>query len=181
MFSCGLCTYCLVRESLYQPSGHRLIRLFPWLYSWAQVRHFWKEGTTLTERSLGGHTSEALTLLSALDFTRYYPRSYVYSQGDILSAKKAADLELVKTAELSTHPVRKVLSNRTAGNHFNCFVYRPSGPWFESESSIFSRVYPTSTLGASTPHNDSCDSCSFASCFPLLSRSCSRFLWQAVC
>ncbi|KAK7692745.1 hypothetical protein QCA50_004378 [Cerrena zonata] len=59
----------------------------------------------------GGHTSEALTLLSALDFTRYSPRSYVYSQGDILSAKKAVGLELLKTAESSTHPVHGADSN----------------------------------------------------------------------
>ncbi|EKM54398.1 glycosyltransferase family 1 protein, partial [Phanerochaete carnosa HHB-10118-sp] len=41
----------------------------------------------------GGHTSEALVLLSALDFDRYCPRKYFVSQGDILSAKKAITLE----------------------------------------------------------------------------------------
>lgn len=41
----------------------------------------------------GGHTSEALALVSALDFDRYYPRKYFVSQGDILSAKKAIALE----------------------------------------------------------------------------------------
>ncbi|KAJ6593963.1 oligosaccharide biosynthesis protein Alg14-like protein, partial [Mycena capillaripes] len=45
---------------------------------------------------LGGHTSEALALISALDFTRYSPRTYVISEGDSLSAQKAAELELSK-------------------------------------------------------------------------------------
>ncbi|KAJ7188164.1 glycosyltransferase family 1 protein [Mycena filopes] len=44
----------------------------------------------------GGHTSEALTLLSALDFARYSPRTYVISEGDSFSAQKARDLELSK-------------------------------------------------------------------------------------
>lgn len=46
----------------------------------------------------GGHTSEALTLVSSLDFTRYFPRTYIVSEGDILSARKAAALERVKAA-----------------------------------------------------------------------------------
>lgn len=41
----------------------------------------------------GGHTSEALTLASALDFSRYHPRTYIVSDGDVLSAQKAVDLE----------------------------------------------------------------------------------------
>ncbi|KAF8345879.1 glycosyltransferase family 1 protein [Amanita rubescens] len=47
----------------------------------------------------GGHTAEALTLVSALDFQRYKPRTYVVSEGDILSVKKAADLEKSKHSE----------------------------------------------------------------------------------
>ncbi|CAL1706901.1 unnamed protein product [Somion occarium] len=53
----------------------------------------------------GGHTSEALVLLSALDFSRYSPRKYIYSQGDILSAKKAVNLESLKAPECTSHPV----------------------------------------------------------------------------
>lgn len=34
-----------------------------------------------------------LTLVSALDFTRYTPRTYIVSEGDKLSAQKATDLE----------------------------------------------------------------------------------------
>lgn len=41
----------------------------------------------------GGHTTEALTLVSALDFSRYAPRIYIVSEGDHLSAEKAAALE----------------------------------------------------------------------------------------
>ncbi|KAJ6625585.1 oligosaccharide biosynthesis protein Alg14 like-domain-containing protein [Mycena sp. CBHHK59/15] len=46
----------------------------------------------------GGHTSEALTLISTLDFNRYSPRTYVISEGDSLSAQKASDLESAKAA-----------------------------------------------------------------------------------
>ncbi|KAF9643797.1 oligosaccharide biosynthesis protein Alg14 like protein, partial [Thelephora ganbajun] len=41
----------------------------------------------------GGHTTEALTLTSALDFARYTPRTYIISDGDTLSAQKAHELE----------------------------------------------------------------------------------------
>ena len=53
----------------------------------------------------GGHTSEALSLLSGLDFARYRPRTYVVSHGDILSAKKAVDFESVKNPDASPHTV----------------------------------------------------------------------------
>ncbi|ESK97111.1 glycosyltransferase family 1 protein [Moniliophthora roreri MCA 2997] len=44
----------------------------------------------------GGHTSEAISLLSALDFERYTPRIYVVSEGDSLSVQKAQALESKK-------------------------------------------------------------------------------------
>lgn len=47
---------------------------------------------------LGGHSSEALSLVSALDFSRYTPRTYLVSEGDSLSAQKAVTLEQLKTA-----------------------------------------------------------------------------------
>ncbi|KAI0374127.1 oligosaccharide biosynthesis protein Alg14 like protein, partial [Pilatotrama ljubarskyi] len=47
----------------------------------------------------GGHTSEALSLLSALDFARYSPRTYFISEGDTLSMRKALELETLKTAD----------------------------------------------------------------------------------
>ncbi|KAI9455323.1 glycosyltransferase family 1 protein [Lactarius psammicola] len=46
----------------------------------------------------GGHSSEALTLVSTLDFSRYTPRTYLVSEGDSLSAMKAIALERLKAA-----------------------------------------------------------------------------------
>lgn len=45
----------------------------------------------------GGHTSECLTLLSSLDFTRYTDRIYFVSDGDSLSIERASALEIAKT------------------------------------------------------------------------------------
>jgi len=44
----------------------------------------------------GGHTSEALALVSALDFRRYNRRIYIVSEGDDLSEQKAITLEMSK-------------------------------------------------------------------------------------
>ncbi|CAE6440537.1 unnamed protein product, partial [Rhizoctonia solani] len=44
----------------------------------------------------GGHTSEALTLVSSLDFDKYTPRTYIISEGDSLSGEKAVALENLK-------------------------------------------------------------------------------------
>ena len=52
----------------------------------------------------GGHTSEALMLISGLDFSRYSPRIYIVSDGDILSTNKAISLERSKAS-----PVRVIL------------------------------------------------------------------------
>ncbi|KAI0300999.1 oligosaccharide biosynthesis protein Alg14 like-domain-containing protein [Multifurca ochricompacta] len=46
----------------------------------------------------GGHSSEALSLMSALDFSRYTPRTYFVSEGDPLSEQKAVALERLKAA-----------------------------------------------------------------------------------
>lgn len=48
---------------------------------------------------VGGHTSEALKLASALDFGRYSPRTYIVSEGDTFSAQKALALEHIKAAD----------------------------------------------------------------------------------
>ncbi|KZT11025.1 glycosyltransferase family 1 protein [Laetiporus sulphureus 93-53] len=53
----------------------------------------------------GGHTSEALMLLSALDFDRYFPRTYIISEGDALSAQKAVALESLKSCSRSVSTV----------------------------------------------------------------------------
>ena len=50
---------------------------------------------TLTSNE-GGHTSEALLLLSAIDFARYTPRSYIVSQEDTLSVQRAVEFESSK-------------------------------------------------------------------------------------
>ncbi|TFY65860.1 hypothetical protein EVG20_g5230 [Dentipellis fragilis] len=50
----------------------------------------------------GGHTSEALSLVSALDFTRYTPRTYIVSSGDSLSVQKALALEVLKVSTASS-------------------------------------------------------------------------------
>lgn len=47
----------------------------------------------------GGHTTEALSLLSALDFTRYAPRLYIIGEGDSLSERQANELENTKTRD----------------------------------------------------------------------------------
>ncbi|CAE7170550.1 unnamed protein product [Rhizoctonia solani] len=44
----------------------------------------------------GGHTTEALALVSSLDFDKYTPRTYIVSEGDSLSATKAVVLEELK-------------------------------------------------------------------------------------
>ena len=51
---------------------------------------------------LGGHSSEALALVSALDFSRYTPRTYIVSQGDHLSERKAVALEQLKATASSS-------------------------------------------------------------------------------
>lgn len=48
---------------------------------------------------LGGHTGEILTLVSALDFSRYRPRTYIVSEGDTLSEQKTVALERRKTGD----------------------------------------------------------------------------------
>lgn len=47
----------------------------------------------------GGHTSEALTLLSALDSERYAPRIYLYSSGDSMSLQKARAFEASRAVD----------------------------------------------------------------------------------
>jgi beta-1,4-N-acetylglucosaminyltransferase len=39
-------------------------------------------------------------LVSALDFSRYTPRTYIISEGDSLSAQKSMTLESLKAADL---------------------------------------------------------------------------------
>ncbi|TRM69910.1 glycosyltransferase family 1 protein [Schizophyllum amplum] len=64
----------------------------------------------------GGHTSEALALLSGLDFHRYTPRTYYISDGDHLSARKAMDLEDFK-GSVSSFSLRMVPRARRVHQH----------------------------------------------------------------
>ncbi len=41
-----------------------------------------------------------MTLLSALDFNIYTPRTYFFSEGDHLSAEKAKELEAEKSSHI---------------------------------------------------------------------------------
>lgn len=69
--------------------------------------------TDLTPKILiGGHTAEALLLLSSLDFERYTPRTYIISQGDTLSAQKAIDLERSRAAPNSVRHLLTLNSRR---------------------------------------------------------------------
>ncbi|KLO15397.1 oligosaccharide biosynthesis protein Alg14 like protein [Schizopora paradoxa] len=53
----------------------------------------------------GGHTSELLSLLSDLDFSRYFPRTYIVSDGDALSARKAQDFENNKSNKKGSYEI----------------------------------------------------------------------------
>ena len=58
----------------------------------------------------GGHTTEAITLLSALDPKRYTHRTYLVSEGDTLSAQKAVNLEMKFGS--TPQDVRRVLTEK---------------------------------------------------------------------
>ncbi|KIK67360.1 glycosyltransferase family 1 protein [Collybiopsis luxurians FD-317 M1] len=47
----------------------------------------------------GGHTTEMLALISSLDFEKYFPRTYIVSEGDTLSEQKAVMLERKKAGD----------------------------------------------------------------------------------
>jgi hypothetical protein len=64
---------------------------------------------SLTLSIVGGHTSEALKLASALDFGRYSPRTYIVSEGDAFSAQKALALEHIKATHHVFSDVRNLL------------------------------------------------------------------------
>lgn len=70
-----------------------------WPFSWAQVKQLPGKKYAVLTHPLGGHTSEALALVSALDFSRYTPRTYLISEGDNLSLQKATLLELSKSVD----------------------------------------------------------------------------------
>jgi len=63
----------------------------------------------------GGHTSEALALVSALDFSRYTPRTYIVSEGDHLSERKAIALEQLKATASSPSSAARASSPLRSG------------------------------------------------------------------
>ncbi|KAI0355566.1 oligosaccharide biosynthesis protein Alg14 like protein [Trametes cingulata] len=81
-----------------------LARLYSLLTSTRTAKHGGRRRTSETCHlavflGSGGHTSEALSLLSALDFARYSPRTYFIGEGDSLSMRKALELESLKAAD----------------------------------------------------------------------------------
>lgn len=79
----------------------------------------------------GGHTSEALSLLSALNFNRYVPRIYIISEGDTLSMQKAMVLEATKAADApqTTPFVRLYSAHRSVRNAESKPRSRPTHSW----------------------------------------------------
>ncbi|KAF9227396.1 oligosaccharide biosynthesis protein Alg14 like protein [Gyrodon lividus] len=76
----------------------------------------------------GGHTSEALMLISALDFSRYAPRTYIVSEGDALSEEKARALEHLKAAKTSSAAVSSChLHSSTSSSSMSLSPNRPEG------------------------------------------------------
>lgn len=64
-----------------------------WQHRRPQLRTVRKSCSVAVFLGSGGHTTEALQLLAALDRARYTPRVYIISQGDTLSAQRAAAFE----------------------------------------------------------------------------------------
>jgi len=81
----------------------------------------------------GGHSTEALQLLSSLDFTRYTPRTYFISEGDHLSAQKAIALEQTKCSSPESTKSRQdyliVTIPRARRVHQPLFSTPPSALW----------------------------------------------------
>ncbi|KAK0454686.1 glycosyltransferase family 1 protein [Armillaria borealis] len=102
----------------------------------------------------GGHTSEAIALLSSLDYARFSSRIYIVSDGDTLSTQKAKDLEYKKCASLSEqNPFADVLILNGPGTclslcipiYVNKFIGLPVPKLIYVES--FARVHSLSLSG----------------------------------
>ncbi|KAJ7703133.1 oligosaccharide biosynthesis protein Alg14-like protein [Mycena rosella] len=96
----------------------------------------------------GGHTTEALTLISALDFDRYSPRTYVVSQGDSLSAQKARDLELGK-ATTASPPQYTILTIPRARRVHQSLATTPPTAFYSLLSCIYHVTFPHGRARAS--------------------------------
>ena len=94
---------------------------------------------------VGGHTTEALRLISALDFSRYTPRIYVISEGDDLSAQKAMTLE--------ANTVNTFLKRKTFGWKFTALL-----TFLENRSLLNIDYSPSAKSSPTTPGSHShCD------------------------
>lgn len=102
----------------------------------------------------GGHTSEALHLLSSLDFTRYTPRRYIVSEGDHLSAQKAIKLEQSKcpSHESPTSGQEYIIITipRARRVHQSLFSTPPSALWSLLACIYYLTIEPTFSLQTQT-------------------------------
>ncbi|KAF8418525.1 oligosaccharide biosynthesis protein Alg14-like protein, partial [Tirmania nivea] len=63
----------------------------------------------------GGHTSEALLLLSTVDFSKLTYRTYIVSSGDSLSAQKARDFEVSRAPSPGSFTIKVIPRARKIG------------------------------------------------------------------
>ncbi|KAF8458872.1 oligosaccharide biosynthesis protein Alg14 like-domain-containing protein [Terfezia claveryi] len=63
----------------------------------------------------GGHTSEALLLLSSLNPSKLSYRTYIVSSGDSLSAQKALDFELSRASSPESFTIKEIPRARKIG------------------------------------------------------------------
>ncbi|KAJ9108497.1 hypothetical protein QFC20_003403 [Naganishia adeliensis] len=80
----------------YMLFGAMIWRSLPSRSKYSQSFRAKKDGETCSTAVFlgsGGHTGEAIQLLSALDATRYTPRTYIFCTGDSISLTKATSLE----------------------------------------------------------------------------------------
>jgi len=90
----------------------------------------------------GGHTSEALTLISALDFRRYNCRIYIVSQGDKLSVQKAITFERSKEPSPQKENGYRILTIPRARRVHQTLLTTP----FSASLSLIACIYHLSFL-----------------------------------
>lgn len=69
----------------------------------------------MTVLGSGGHTTEALHLLSSLDLSKFTYRTYIVSSGDAFSAQKAADFERARGSLESSFTIKEIPRARRVG------------------------------------------------------------------
>ncbi|KAG7440034.1 glycosyltransferase family 1 protein [Guyanagaster necrorhizus] len=142
-----LCVACILR----------IFSLLPAQKSSGRVR---VSNNTSTTRKLavflgsGGHTSEAIALLSSLDFTRFSPRIYIVSDGDNLSAQKARDLESKKCASSSGNNFAVLTIPRARRVHQSLFSIPLTAFWSLSRCMQLVTLSPLLSSSSSQPFAD---------------------------